>query len=344
MAAPSFRAAATASGASGTSVTVNKPSGTAENDVLIALVYIEDHIGSSITPPSGWTQLRRSDQSGPPPFDYSHVTYWKRAGASEPGSYQWSWTGTKYREAFIIAVQGCATSGDPIDVEAATVNGAQDDAPVAPSVTTTVADTLLLCIYTSADGGNAVWAPGSSGLTERVDSVSMAAYDVAVASAGATGSKTVSCTGGINPEWHVGAAIALKPPAGTPVSQTIVAPGEALATAARALPGPFEALGAPIAARIAPAEALTTPAATRAAPVEATFALARSAAAPWEALARASGSALLPWEATSPFTIPPGVLALAAEYAPLLALSAEYAPVLDLSAEHDPIIDLEAQL
>ena len=51
MAAPTVRAAATAAGASSTSVTVNKPAGTAQDDVLVAPVYLE-HATATITPPS----------------------------------------------------------------------------------------------------------------------------------------------------------------------------------------------------------------------------------------------------------------------------------------------------
>jgi hypothetical protein len=343
MAAPSFRAAATASGASSTSVTVNKPAGTAQDDILIALVYIE-HATATITAPSGWALVRDSLQSGPAGFDYRHVTYWKRAGGSEPSSYQWSFSASAYREAFVIAVQGCATSGSPIDVEAATVNANQNDAPAAPSVTTTVADTLLVGVYTTADGGNAAWSPGSSGMTERVDSVSLVGYDVVQASAGATGSKTVSCSGGANPEWHVGAAIALKPPAGNAVSQTLVAPGEALAATVRNALLPIEALALPVRTTSTPIEALLSTVRIAQAPVEAQFSLARSALAPWEAAARTSRSAASPWEATSTFTLGPGALVLVAEYAPVLSFIAEHAPALDLSAEHKPVIDLEAIL
>jgi hypothetical protein len=341
VAAPSFRASASAGGASSSSVAVNKPSGTAQDDVLVALVYVE-HATATITPPSGWTLVRDSLQTGPSGFDYRHVTYWKRAGGSEPSSYQWSCSVTAYREAFIIAVQGCITSGSPVDVEAATVNANQNDAPVAPSVTTTVADTLLVCIHTTADGGNASWSPGSSGMTERVASVSMAAYDVAQASAGATGTKTVSCSGGANPEWHVGATIALKPPAGTSVSQTIVAPCEALATPVRSVAPPIEALATPQRAAAFAAEALASRSGLTLAPVEGQLGVARTALAPWEAQARPGRSAAFPWEATSAFTFGPGALALVAEYRPALDLDAEFAPALALVAEHRPVIELEA--
>jgi hypothetical protein len=340
MAAPSFRAAATAAGASSTSVTVNKPSGTAENDVLLALLFIE-HASATVTPPSSWTLVRDSLQAGGS-VDYRHVTYWKRAGGSEPSSYQWSFSASAYREAFVIAVQGCTTSGSPIDVEGATVNGGQNDSPVAPSVTTTVADCLLCCFYTTLDGGNAVWSPGSSGMTERVDSVSIAGYDVAQAAAGASGTKTVSCTGGQNPEWHVGATIALKPPAGSSVSQSISAAIEALAAPARTALHPLEALAAPVRPAAFALEALTLSARAALAPVEAQAAVALAAVSPWEAQVRPGRALSLPWEATSTFTFGPGVLELTAEYAPKLALTAEHAPLLDLVAEHAPVIELEA--
>ncbi|MEX1254160.1 MAG: hypothetical protein WEE64_07455 [Dehalococcoidia bacterium] len=324
-------------------MTVNKPAGTAQDDVLIALVYLE-HGTATITPPSGWTLVRDSLQTGPPTYDYRHVTYWKRAGGSEPSSYEWSFSASAYREALVIAVQGCVASGSPIDAEAATANSGQDDAPVAPSVTTTVVDTLLVAVCTTADGGAAVWSPGSSGMTERVDSVSIAAYDVVQASAGATGSKMVSCTGGSNPEWHVCGAIALKPPAGAAVSQTIIAACEALAAAVRTVAPLLEALALPFSSAFTPLEALRSAARAAQAPVEAQAGFARVAGAPWEAQVRPGRTAVLPWEATSTFTLGPGLLALAAEYTPALSYVAEFAAALDLPAEYGPVIDLEAKL
>ena len=73
----------------GSSLALSRPATTASGDVLIASVYARLAGSSTITPPSGWTLIRRdSSTSG-----YSSLTqalYYKVAGSSEPTSYAWS--------------------------------------------------------------------------------------------------------------------------------------------------------------------------------------------------------------------------------------------------------------
>ena len=63
--AQSFRAAASASVTSGvTSLTINKPTGTTRNDVMIAAIAFRPY-KATITAPSGWTLIRRTNKSEP---------------------------------------------------------------------------------------------------------------------------------------------------------------------------------------------------------------------------------------------------------------------------------------
>lgn len=65
------------------------PSGIVEGEVLLACVVIHNKPMSSVIPPSGWMQLDLNE-------DANHVTFglwWKLAGAAEPASYDWRWTG-----------------------------------------------------------------------------------------------------------------------------------------------------------------------------------------------------------------------------------------------------------
>jgi hypothetical protein len=93
--------------------TVNKPSGTAEGDILFAIVcaYATGITIDSV--PSGWNWLE-SNGSG---TSDRYWLYYKIAGASEPSSYTWSLTAT----AKVRIVCSCYTAGDfnpsdPIDV------------------------------------------------------------------------------------------------------------------------------------------------------------------------------------------------------------------------------------
>ena len=80
--AQSFRAAASAGVATGvTSFTVNKPTGTQENDVMIAAIAIRPYT-ATISAPSGWTLVRRTNKSLRPTLFRRLSTDWSRAAAS----------------------------------------------------------------------------------------------------------------------------------------------------------------------------------------------------------------------------------------------------------------------
>ena len=86
LAAPAFRAAASRAAASG-SLVINKPTGTVQNDVMVASIAVRPNT-ATITAPSGWTLVRRTDNTNSNPN--SLATYYKVAGSSEPTSYTWT--------------------------------------------------------------------------------------------------------------------------------------------------------------------------------------------------------------------------------------------------------------
>lgn len=70
-----------------TNLVINKPTSTAEGDLLLAqIAYMGGSAPTSV--PSGWTYLRGGSK-----FDggieVEHRIYWKTASASEPSSYTW---------------------------------------------------------------------------------------------------------------------------------------------------------------------------------------------------------------------------------------------------------------
>jgi urease accessory protein UreH len=61
--AQTFRAASSAGVTSGaTALTITKPSGIASGDALIAAIAVKPNT-ATITPPSGWSLIRRTDQA-----------------------------------------------------------------------------------------------------------------------------------------------------------------------------------------------------------------------------------------------------------------------------------------
>ena len=154
------RAATSASATTG-NLTVTAPAGTAVDDVLIASIGVRPNT-TGITPPTGWTLVRRVDNTNT--SANSLAVYRKTAGASEPADYTWTMSGAANSVGGIQAFSGVDTTS-PIDVE----NGhttASSVSHATPSVTTTVADAVLVTSHTYASG--ATWTP-PAGITEAVD-------------------------------------------------------------------------------------------------------------------------------------------------------------------------------
>src|SRR6267142_644605 len=192
---PAFRAANSAVASAGT-LTITKPPGTAANDVLIASVAVTPS-SVAINPPSGWTLVRRTDNSGP--TSNSLAVYYKVAGGSEPASYAWSVSGASFSVGGIQGFTG-VDSASPIQVE----NGQSTPSATThatPSITTTVANSMLVTSHAFASSNS--WTP-PSGMTESFDKpsgannatgLSIEGNRVLLAVAGASGAKTATAAG-----------------------------------------------------------------------------------------------------------------------------------------------------
>lgn len=181
-----FRAASTSeTGASGaTSITLSKPTGTLDNDVMVALIAIRDKT-VTITAPSGWT-LHRSDSH--PSATLRTLVYWKRA-SSEGSTYQWTWTGTLNAAGAILGFSGVVTSGDPVDTSGAT-NNASGTSGTFPSITPAAANSMLVAACGSV-GAISFTAPAT--YTEQADiNTTAAGTNATVTAATKAGPSTTS--------------------------------------------------------------------------------------------------------------------------------------------------------
>jgi hypothetical protein len=125
-----------------TSISVNKPAGTVEGDLLFILISSDDDT-VTIDQPSGWSTLYDEVDAG----SQTASIYYKVAGASEPSSY--SVTKTDERAAIqCIAIQDAGA----INQHASNTGGASSTAQC-PTVTPTVSNTLLLRMV-SANGSD----------------------------------------------------------------------------------------------------------------------------------------------------------------------------------------------
>ena len=201
-----FRSATSAQVLIGTSITLNKPSGTASGDVLVAAVDIG--LGTTtVTAPSGWT-LVRSTTSG---SSLTQATYVHVAGTSEPSSYQWRFSSLRMASGVMAAYVGVNTT-TPVDVSGGG-SSSNSSSDVAPSVTTTVAGDLLIGVF--GEAANASVTP-PTGMLEQVEQLAGTGNtrvvtelsDQQLGAAGATGTRTATLSkSGAN----VGQLIALRP-------------------------------------------------------------------------------------------------------------------------------------
>lgn len=205
MAAPVWESAdtKTATGNSA-SLTVDKPSNLADNDVVVLGVEQRDR-GSdpALAPPSGFTEEYeiRYANNVDVAMAYKVIT----DAASEPASYTYTsgeeenWTAAAGR------VSGADTT-DPTDVSGTDTGDSSD--PVAPSITTTIADTLLLAQAGTDSQSAAPWSP-PSGYTEEWDLSQGTTFSTAgsgatktQASAGASGTATFTTSS--DRDWATG--------------------------------------------------------------------------------------------------------------------------------------------
>jgi hypothetical protein len=158
--------------------------GTQSGDVVIALFYSDSTIPSQTS--SGWTSAGTAVTT-----NYNLGAFWRVAGASEPAS--WAMPGGAGSTSIIgtIVVTGANTSA-PIGAFA-TSSGAATTAQSAPSVTPTVANSLLINCFAqkSASATHSTVASATEAFDVQEGSeMSMAADYQLVAATTATGTKS----------------------------------------------------------------------------------------------------------------------------------------------------------
>jgi len=193
MATPAYRSHGTSSyNSHAKSLTVTKPSGTAENDVLIlSLTTMTDtHAQSAIqaiTWPAGFTELKTIFNNSTTGKEIQISIAWKLAGAAEGVNYTVSWTNDLGCKLLAVAISGGYTVSaiDDSEVNKSTVAGTSVVTP-----TMLARNTNTLYVATAANWAGAVHTP-ASGITSRVtDSTSMWLGDGDITDYGYTGTKT----------------------------------------------------------------------------------------------------------------------------------------------------------
>lgn len=124
----------------GSSIVVTAPASIQNNDILVAFAAIYKYGAGTVDVnlPSGFTEVAVHDTT-----NLHQAIGWKRA-SSESGDYTFSCTSGSEGAAGIVVLRGCLASGGPVDAYSNTEYTTNDTTLRAASVTTTVANTMLV--------------------------------------------------------------------------------------------------------------------------------------------------------------------------------------------------------
>lgn len=170
--------------ATSTSPTGTEPTGTVQGDVLVALFIVD--AGTTYTAPAGWTTIY-SGVSATSSFRYALMYVVRDASAP---NLTWTYTGSTYRELFILGFSGCDTT-DPIDASSQIPSGNGTVNPDPPVVTAVSSSAMALAIGINWAGSTTGGWGVPSGYTIRTDNT--AANDGVIAS------KLLTVAGAENP-------------------------------------------------------------------------------------------------------------------------------------------------
>lgn len=183
-----FQGATTKNNGSGaTTLVISRPAGAVNGTIMVAQITVRA-VATTITPPSGWTLIRRDNSSS----SIGAAIYYRIATASEPTSYTWKFNTSQKASGGVAAYSGVNVT-NPIDGQSGRVNSSTSTM-TANSITTTTANDKLLYFghvatattVTPPTGMTERWevtAPNSSGTTSEISELQLSA-------AGPVGNKT----------------------------------------------------------------------------------------------------------------------------------------------------------
>lgn len=222
----SFVASDVYDSASSNSATVTKPAGTADGDILFALVKHNANEAFSSTP-SGWTQLGTSRWLT---TSSSMFSLFYKVASSEPADYTWTWATAARTAIRIAAYRGGFDTADPIDVVSDSTYQTNDTTLRAAAMTASAANSVVLFFggthISAAQTFTPPTAPAS--MTEDLDAyagggrLSHIFARLDWTGSGSTGDMDATISAA-NDQKHA-FAVALNPPAGDTTPPVLTSP------------------------------------------------------------------------------------------------------------------------
>ena len=114
--------------------------------LLVAVISVVGGTGITITPPSGWTLIRRSNSG----TDLALATYWKRSAPGDAETFTWTITSGIASGGIMAYVD--ANVADPVDVSAEEAMTPASVTATAPAATATVDRGYVLHAYAAKSG------------------------------------------------------------------------------------------------------------------------------------------------------------------------------------------------
>ncbi|HEV8656755.1 MAG TPA: hypothetical protein VGR85_14705, partial [Candidatus Limnocylindria bacterium] len=219
----------------GTSITIDKPAGVVDGDVMVASIGMNS-ASTTITPQdAGWTFVSRALNGAG-----SSVAVYVQVASGEPANYTWDVSATQFIIGAISAYSGVDTT-TPVDTSGILATGGAN--PTTASITTAqAAEMIVVSFFAWTSGSASTWTP-PSGMAERVEAATTSGFysyelaDAVQPLAGATGAKPATAT----PSTGSGAShiLALRPVAGSVLGSataSISSAGPTLVSASIATP------------------------------------------------------------------------------------------------------------
>lgn len=180
--------ASTQNGAAGTTLVINKPTGTTTNDLMVAFASTNRAAGSAVTwtPPAGWTEAL--DQGTSPGI----MVAYKTANASEGSSYTFTASGSFLLAGTIITYRGAAW-----DTAGSIVGATGTNYLICSAITPSSARNIVIAYGTTITASITLTAP--VGFTTRVTNSDATAPSWVLADIGwpnaSTGTRTIVMSG-----------------------------------------------------------------------------------------------------------------------------------------------------
>lgn len=178
--------AKTSNSNSSTTLVIDKPTGTQEGDLMVAIACVDNN-SNTWTQPAGWNEV--ADQGAGTAIMASHYI----AGASEPSSYTFTFSAGRRLSGIIITYRNAAYD------TVGSISTTQSSGIQTASAITLAQNSSELLAFFANSGRDVTWSNPTSGLASvDVDSdnenPSWALYSESNVASGSTGSKSATCS------------------------------------------------------------------------------------------------------------------------------------------------------